>query len=304
MNLVGKSKQLIKPFLMVPLLALLVLLQLNQTAIAGTLQYGAGIQNSSWQLTQNSPLQCTLSHQIPRYGEANFSAKANRKLNMNFELDMLILPDTYSLASIRSEPPNWRPGIDGKPLGDMKIYKQFNSNLPKKIAWTMLSELEQGMNPTFYYGHWHNTQDEISVGLSSARFKGAYQEFVQCVSSLLNYSFDDIAYTVLNYQSNSDEFTAASKARFEMIQEFLSLEPGLDLVLIDAYADSYNGRDINLQLSKRRAKKVKDYFISKGIDSARIEAKGHGERKHIASNATTLGRGENRRVVIQMESNY
>jgi len=284
------------------LVAGMLLLLFAQFSIAGTLQYSAKLQDSSWELSQNSRLQCTLSHQIPRYGAANFSAKANRKLNMSFELDMLLLPDTYALATIRSEPPNWRPGASGRPLGNMKLYKQFNAGLPKEIAWTMLSELEQGMNPTFYYGHWHNKRDEISVGLSSAKFKHAYNEFVHCVSNLLNYSFDDIAYTVLNYQSNSDEFTVASKARFKKIQEFLSLDHGIELVLVDAYADSYDGRSKNLQLSKRRAKKIKEYFIKSGIDEKRIEADGHGERRHIATNANTLGRGENRRVVIQMEN--
>ncbi len=39
----------------------------------------------------------------------------------------------------------------------------------------MLSELEQGMSPTFYYNDWYSEQDKISVGLSTARFKGAYQ---------------------------------------------------------------------------------------------------------------------------------
>ena len=61
-------------------------------------QYRADIENSNWQLTDDSRLQCTLSHQIPRYGEAKFYSSANRKMNMEFELEMMRLPDSYSLA--------------------------------------------------------------------------------------------------------------------------------------------------------------------------------------------------------------
>jgi outer membrane protein OmpA-like peptidoglycan-associated protein len=268
---------------------------------AGIRQYSADIHTSQWQLSDDSRLQCTLSHQIPRYGEARFSAKASRKLNMEFELDMMLLPDNYSLAEVRSVAPKWQPGYGSRTLANMKIHKQFNPSLPKKVAWTMLSELEQGMNPTFYYNDWYSEQDKISVGLSNARFKKAYKEFVGCVGNLLDYSFDDIAYTVLNYQSSSDKFTKASAKRIEMIRKYLSLDPNLELVLIDAYSDSYGGRWSNLKLSERRAAKIRDYFVKNGIDVKRIEAKGYGEKRHIASNNTTLGRAKNRRVVIQMQ---
>lgn len=274
---------------------------LVNSAQAGIRQYSASINSSQWQLANESRLECTLAHQIPHYGQARFSAKASRKLNMEFELDMMVLPDSYSLAQVRSESPRWRPGNGGRVLADMKLYKQFNPSLPKKVAWTMLSELEQGMSPTFYYDDWYSEQDKISVSLSTARFTSAYRNFVSCVSNLLNYSFDDIAYTVLNYQSNSDKFTKASQRRINMIREYLSLDPNLELVLIDAYSDSYGGRWSNLKLSERRALKIRDYFVKNGISSDRIEAKGYGEKRHIASNETTLGRGKNRRVVIQMQ---
>ncbi len=268
---------------------------------AGIRQYSADIESSQWQLSNASRLKCTLSHQIPNYGQARFYSKASRQLNMEFELDMLLLPDTYALAEVRSVAPKWRPGINDRMLANMKLHKQFAPTLPKKVAWTMLNELEQGMNPTFYYRDWYSKHDKISVGLSTAKFKNAYKKFVGCVGNLLNYNFDDIAYTVLNYQSNSDEFTKSSEKRMAMISQYLSLDPDLELVLIDAYSDSYGGRWANLQLSQRRAEKIRQYFISNGIDASRIEAKGYGEKRQIASNKTTLGRGANRRVVIKME---
>ncbi|NMP33194.1 OmpA family protein [Thalassotalea sp. M1531] len=268
---------------------------------AGIRQYSADLENSHWQVSDNSRLNCTLTHMIPNYGEAKFTSKANRNNNMLFELDMLRLPDNYSLAEVRSVAPNFRPGIGDYTIADMKLHKQFSPSLDKKIAWTMLNELEQGMNPTFYYNDWYSDNDKVAVGLSTARFTRAYKEFIGCVGNLLNYSFDDIAYTVLNYQSNSDKFTKASERRMAMISEYLKLDTELELVLIDAYSDSYGGRWNNLKLSEKRANKIREYFEKNGIDAARIEARGFGEKRHIASNETTLGRGQNRRVVIHME---
>ncbi len=268
---------------------------------AGIRQYQADLGSSQWKLTNDSRLECTLSHKIPNYGEAKFYSRANRNTNMEFELDMLQLPDNYSLAQVRSVAPNWRPGVSGRTLADMKLHKQFSPDLPKKVAWTMLSELEQGMSPTFYYSDWYNDNDSIAVGLSTSRFHKAYQEFVGCVGNLLNYSFDDIAYTVLNFEFNSDKFTKASKRRIEMIKEYLSLDTELELVLIDGFTDSYGGRNTNQKASVKRANKIRDYFVKNGIEPSRIEATGYGEKRHIASNETVLGRAKNRRVVIRMD---
>lgn len=291
---------MIKTFSKITIFSLSVLITAFQ-ANAGIRQYSADLENSNWQLANSSRLNCTLTHDIPNYGKASFTSLAGRNSNMEFELDMLRLPDNYSLAEVRSVAPNFRPGISDRTIANMKLHRQFSPSLPKKVAWMMLNELEQGMNPTFYYDGWYSESDKISVGLSTVRFRNAYNDFIGCVGNLLNFSFDDIAYTVLNYQSNSDKFTKASERRMKMISEYLSLDPDLELVLIDAYSDSYGGRWNNLKLSEKRAEKIKNYFVEKGIDPTRIEAKGYGEKRHIASNNTTLGRGENRRVVISLE---
>jgi outer membrane protein OmpA-like peptidoglycan-associated protein len=157
------------------------------------------------------------------------------------------------------------------------------------------------MSPTFYYNDWYSESEKITVGLSTARFQKAYQAFVSCVSNLLDFNFDDISYTVLNYQFGSDKLTKASQKRMNMIVEYLTLDSQLELVLIDGYSDSYGGRNTNLKMSERRANKVRDLIVSSGIDASRIEANGYGEKRHVASNETVIGRSKNRRVVIRME---
>lgn len=188
-----------------------------------------------------------------------------------------------------------------KEIADMSIRKQFNGDLPERAAWTMLSELEKGYWPTIYYQDWHNPYDKVAVGLSASNFVQQYYDFSRCVANLLPFSFEDIAYSVLTYEKNSDEFTRQSKKKLNMIGEYLKEDPELELVLLDAYTDSYGGRWHNEQLSVRRAEKVKRYFADMGVPEDRIEVTGHGEKRHIAPNTNEMSRAKNRRVVIRMD---
>ena len=71
---------------------------------------------------------------------------------------------------------------------------------------------------------------------------------------------------------------------------------------LSAHTDNVGSDKYNLSLSKARAKSSKKYLVSKGISSKRITSKGYGERKPIASNKTTNGRMQNRRVEIKIIS--
>ncbi len=54
--------------------------------------------------------------------------------------------------------------------------------------------------------------------------------------------------------------------------------------------------ELNLQLSKDRAKAVADHLIKAGIDASRLEVEGYGDTRPIAPNLTPRGRELNRRV--------
>jgi len=202
------------------IIALAALVFSSTYSQAGIRQYAAKLDQANWQFVAKTRLKCSLSHNIPNYGQAIFYSKASRKLNMEFKLDMLRLPDSYNFAELRAVAPKWRPGSSDHVMAKMKLYKQYSPGLPKKIAWSMLNELEQGMNPTFYYNDWYDDNDKIAVSLSTAKFQGAYQEFVSCLGNLLDYSFEDISDTILRYQFGSDKLTKASQKRITQITEY------------------------------------------------------------------------------------
>ncbi len=263
-------------------------------------QYSASIEQSAWQLTEQTPLLCQLEHRIPNFGNAVFQSKASKALNLDFELKMLRLPDAYGLAEVLSMPPSWRPGEPGKNLASMTLLKQFNGELPKKTAWTLLTELEQGFSPTFYFTDWYSPYDRVAARLNPVQFAPGYNAFTECVAGLLPYSFEDIAFTVLSYESGSDQLTRESERRLAQIAQYLQHDPGIESIELQGYTDSYGGRWMNEQLSVKRAEKIKQFFIAAGVADEKVQVEGFGERRHVASNQTSLGRGTNRRVVLQM----
>lgn len=262
--------------------------------------YVASLDNSTWRIAENSPIQCRLEHDIPSYGKAVFSSEASKKLNMHFTLDMWSKPDQVTNAKLMSRAPSWRPGVSSKEITTLHYQKYFNGEVPKKAAWSMLAELERGMEPTFYYADWYNESNKVAVGLSSANFNRKYAEFRSCLANLLPYSFEDIAFTVLNFDEGGTELTRFSKQQIARVQQYLTYDSDVELVLIDAYTDSFGGRSINQKVSDKRALSVKDFFIAKGIPQERIHTEGHGETRHVASNETLDERARNRRVVIRI----
>ncbi|MEP1447120.1 MAG: OmpA family protein [Paraglaciecola sp.] len=277
-----------------------ILVALSVNSAAALRQYTAKVEDSDWQLKDETRLQCTLSHKLPGYGEALFSSFASKQLNMEFELDMLRLPKSYGVAAVYSVPPKWMPGQVQRAIADMTIRKQYDGDLPEQAAWTMLTELEKGFWPTIYYQDWYNPYDKVAVGLNASNFALPYTQFAECVANLLPYSFQDIAYTVLNYQFNNTKLTKYSQKRLAMIGEYLKEDTDLELVLLDGYTDSYGGREINKEISIRRAVEIKAFFSSMGVAPDRIEVTGHGERRHAAPNINESTRAKNRRVVIRM----
>ncbi len=69
---------------------------------------------------------------------------------------------------------------------------------------------------------------------------------------------------------------------------------------IDGHTDSQGSNKLNQTLSENRAKAVLDYLIGKGIPTNRLSSKGFGEDNPIASNKTSKGRAQNRRVEINL----
>ncbi len=81
----------------------------------------------------------------------------------------------------------------------------------------------------------------------------------------------------------------------ELMNEYPSVR-----VEIGAHTDSRGSDSYNQELSAKRAQSVVDYLVSRGISRQRLEARGYGESKPIATNDTDEGRALNRRVEFKL----
>jgi outer membrane protein OmpA-like peptidoglycan-associated protein len=105
----------------------------------------------------------------------------------------------------------------------------------------------------------------------------------------------------VDFEFNSAELTSPARQTLDEVAASLVKQPELK-VEIQGYTDSTGSADYNLHLSQKRAQSVRTYLISKGVNPAGLTAKGFGKANPIATNATTEGRAQNRRVAFQVTS--
>lgn len=275
------------------------------TTIASSVQamdvhYAASPQQSQWQMITNTPLECRLVHPIPNYGEAVFSSRASKKINLDFELKMKRPMGETRDVSLVSMPPVWRPGEGADRITNIQFFQQFDGYVGGQTAWSILSELEKGRYPTFSYQEWQRRDQRVEVALSSVLFQSSYNVFSDCIANLLPYSFEDIAFTILHYDRTSVELNKRSLKRLAQIAEYIKHNQDIDLVLVSTYTDSEDSKSASQSLSERRAEVLQDYFESLGLPEDRIQVQGYGKRRPIADNASPIGKDKNRRVVISL----
>lgn len=99
------------------------------------------------------------------------------------------------------------------------------------------------------------------------------------------------------FDVNKADVKPAMHVRLTEIAQALAKVPE-QKILIEGHTDSDGLDDYNLQLSRLRADAVHAVLIEGGIPPDRIETKGYGKTRPIASNATAAGKAQNRRVEI------
>lgn len=102
---------------------------------------------------------------------------------------------------------------------------------------------------------------------------------------------------IVLFPSNSSQFKVSA---LDDILKEMKADPKLTLS-IDGYTDATASSEFNLALSKRRAKAVKSYLVSKGIAANRITSNAHGEDHPVADNTSEEGKAQNRRATLSVK---
>jgi OOP family OmpA-OmpF porin len=101
------------------------------------------------------------------------------------------------------------------------------------------------------------------------------------------------------FDTNKDTIKPKSKVTLDNAIEVLKKFPSVRLE-ISGHTDSTGKRDLNMDLSARRAAAVKKYFEDAGIDGSRLETRGAGPDEPIADNKTKAGKAQNRRIEFKL----
>ena len=101
----------------------------------------------------------------------------------------------------------------------------------------------------------------------------------------------------IKYESGSFEIDRPTRERLDDLSRILLKATGIK-VEINGYTDNIGTSEANKALSQKRANRIRDYLVSKGVDTGRLTPIGRGETNFIASNSTREGRQKNRRTEL------
>ncbi|MDR1555390.1 MAG: OmpA family protein [Campylobacteraceae bacterium] len=99
----------------------------------------------------------------------------------------------------------------------------------------------------------------------------------------------------INFASNKADILDEFKPEIESIAKILKNETDYKVIL-EGHTDSTGSKELNEELSERRAKSVAQELLNLGIDESRITTEWFGPEKPVATNSNAEGRAKNRRI--------
>ncbi len=103
------------------------------------------------------------------------------------------------------------------------------------------------------------------------------------------------------FLSGKSELLPIAQKKLDDVPKALNDTNEAQKITVEGHTDSNGNDESNLRLSRDRAESVRSYLVQKGVKSERIVAVGKGETTPLASNDTTEGRANNRRVEIVVQ---
>ena len=140
-------------------------------------------------------------------------------------------------------------------------------------------------------GHYMDRQaEEMKQDLKNAK--------IERVGEGIKITFD----TGILFKTNSSELQPEATKNITDLAKILNKYPDTN-ILIDGHTDSTGTAEYNQRLSERRAESVSSELKGLAVAGSRLSTRGFGETQPVASNATSEGRQQNRRVEVAIFAN-
>ena len=105
-------------------------------------------------------------------------------------------------------------------------------------------------------------------------------------------SMSDVLFDTGRYSLKS-----GAREKLAKVAGILLAYPGLNIE-VGGYTDNVGGDSMNQQLSENRARSVRDYLVQQGVATNSVTSRGFGNTLPVASNDSSAGRQQNRRVEL------
>ena len=267
-------------------------------------QYEAPLDESEW-FFDGSPIGCNLSHDVPYYGKARFNQSAGRSEPLQFSLSYKRQPVSYvKVASVKSLSADWYPGQSARDIGETQILSGKHIFKSKQMAsWRLLNELEVGRFPTFQYQDFESRQDQVSVSLSTVGFKKPYDQFLDCLVTLVPHKLNELTNLTLHFDFDKHGVRPKNLDKLKSLAAYVKHSNDIDIVFINGYADAKGSKAYNRKLSQRRINSVQKILSSYGASKDKFKHLAYGEKFPVATNRKPWGRAKNRRVYVKVMLN-
>jgi OmpA-OmpF porin, OOP family len=107
--------------------------------------------------------------------------------------------------------------------------------------------------------------------------------------------FDEFLKEPIQFATGKAEISRASFGLLNRLANMAKTCPAAQFE-VGGHTDPRGSREMNLDLSKRRAAAVVRYLAARGVDEQRMSSEGYGPDKPIADNKTAAGMRRNRRT--------
>ena len=309
------------PSRVIGFIAILSACVIHDTAWSATQYYGASLAQARWSF-RSTKQECSLVHDIPRYGKAVFWQSSGQELQFALHVNQPPVQDGHAL--VRSVPPGWMHDAVARDLGEMAIAKGVTPiRWNRKLALRMYYELENGMFPQFRYQDWADGTDDVTVAISAVRFREVLAVFKHCVRGLKDTKtqVDNLPQvlfethrwrqpeqnsteTLVYFATDSDELTQSAQQTLAESYKTMTMQEKSGEILVIGHADERASEAYNDDLSKRRALAVKNYLVDLGIAPEQLQLRYFGEREPVDNRGDAKAWARNRRVSISLTQKH
>lgn len=261
-------------------------------------RFQAPVTDTRWQVVE-SPLECSLTQEIPGYGNAGFYRRNGAPLKLVF--NTLSQPAQQSTVQFQIAPAPWQNSEQVETLTSLPTQAgQTRFQVEGSVALEAMAQLQEGRFPLIEYPS-QPLSKNIRVLLSTIRLNDSLPAFQQCLQNLHPDSFEEVSKLTVYFPLGKATLDSSSKQALGRLADYVKLDENIRQIRISSHTDNYGRKRINEPLSDARAHAVKTYLLKEHeIPAELVRVQSYVDNKPAASNKTTEGRARNRRAEITL----